>query len=97
MQERDTPSAGPEPRLLIDQAISRGLTAVERDVEIGDAVADVMDARPTLRQELGHGTCGIAGLEQLDVHRTETQTDDPGAIGGLRPSRGESQYVAVEG
>src|SRR5882672_1433558 len=97
MQERDAPSAGSTPGLLIDQLIACRAAACQRGVEVGDAVADVVDAGPAFRKKLRHGTLGIARLEQLDVDVAEMQADDRGAIGGFGPSRSESQDVAVKG
>src|SRR2546426_900851 len=96
MDERDAPSAGPAPGRFIDQVIARRPAALQRGVEIGDAVGDVMDARTALRKELRHGTGGIAGLEQLDVDTAEIQADDRGAVEGFGPSGRESQDLAIE-
>lgn len=97
MQKRDATFAGPAPGRFIDQAVPKSLTALQRGIEIGDAVANVVDARPASGQKLGDGTRGIARLEELDVDGTEPQADDPGAIGGFRMPRREAEDVPVEG
>src|SRR5437667_5053987 len=97
MEKCDAPSACSEPGRLVDQLVAGGAAALQGGVEIGDAVTDVMDARPALRQEFGDGAGGIPRFEQLDVDRAEVQADDRGAISGFRASGRESQNVAIEG
>src|SRR6267378_7258599 len=97
MQESDAPPAGPAPGLLIDQLIAGRPAPRQGGLQIGHAVADVVDAGPAFRKELRHGTLGIARLEQLDVDVAEMQADDRGAIGGFGPSRSESQDVSIKG
>src|SRR6266404_3778138 len=97
MQKSDAPSAGPAPGRLVDQVVSRRAAALERGLQVRDAVADVMNARPAFCKEFRHGTRGIARLEQLDVDAAEVEADDRGAISGFGPSRRESQDVAIKG
>jgi len=97
MNKSDAAAAGSAPGRLIDQAVSRGLTALQRGTEVGNAVADVMNARTALRQKLGDWTRGVAGLEQLDVDGTEPQADDGGAVRGFRMPGSKAQDVAVKG
>lgn len=98
MKKSDAAAAGSAPGRLIDQAVSRSLTALQGGIEIGNAVANVMNAGTALRQKLGDRTRRIAGLEQLDVHGTEPQADDLGAVRGFRIPGGGSkpEDVAVK-
>src|SRR5882672_10675797 len=97
MQERDAPAAGPAPRRLIDQLVARSAAALEGGVEIGHAVADVMDAGAAFRKELRHGTGRIGRLEQLDVHVAEAQADNLGTVRSFGRSGSKIEDVAVEG
>src|SRR5438874_3053154 len=96
MQESDAPSAGPAPGGFIDKLIAGRPATRQGGVQIGHAVADVVDAGPAFRKELRHGTLRIARLEQLDVDAAEMQADDRGAIGHFGPSWSESQDVAIK-
>src|SRR4029077_9556416 len=97
VQESDSPSAGPAPGRLIDQFVARRATARERGLQVRDAVADVMDARPAFCKEFRHGTVGVVRLEELDVDAAEMKADDRGAIDDLARSGRESQDVSIEG
>lgn len=96
MKKCDASPAGSAPRRFIDQAITGSLAPRQRAVEIGNTVADVMDAGATLGKKLRHGTVGIGGFEQLDVDRTEMQADDGRAVGRFRPAGSKTQNVAVK-
>ena len=67
MYERDPPAAGPGARHLIDETVAGFPARGERGVEIGDPVADVVDARPPSCQKLGDRAIGVAGRQQLDL------------------------------
>jgi len=55
-------------------------------LQIGHAVADVVDAGPAFRKELRHGTLRIARLEQLDVDVAECRLTivAPSAVSAVR-------------
>jgi len=97
MQERDAPAAGPAPRRLIDQLVARNAAAFESGIEIGDAVADVMDARAAFRKELCHGAGRIGRLEQLDVHLPDPHGDNLGTVRRFGRPGSKTEDVAVEG
>src|SRR5207247_11146896 len=83
MQERDAAAIGAAAGLLVDQTVAGRPAALERPVEIGHAVADVMDARSASSEELRHGALGVARLEQLDLNVAQREADDRSAIGGF--------------
>src|SRR5436309_13918509 len=97
MQERDAPAAGPAPRRLIDQLVAGSAAAFESGIEIGDAVADVMDARAAFRKELCDGAGRIGGLEELDVHLLDPQGDNLGTVRRFGLPGSKTEDVGVEG
>ncbi len=96
MKKSDSPPAGPAPGRLIDQPIARRATARECGIEISDAVADVMNARATFREELRHGAGRFGRLEQLDIDIAKVEADDSGAVRVLRGSGSQAEDIAVE-
>src|SRR5947199_10401551 len=96
MHERDTPAAGAAPWHLVDETVPLRPAALERPVQIRHAVADMMDARPALGEELRHRAVWIAGLEQLDLDVAEGQGDDRRAVRRLGAPRLEAEDVSVE-
>jgi hypothetical protein len=96
MYEGDPPAAGPAPGLFVDQPVPRRATARQGAIEVGDPVADVMDAGPAVGEKLRYGTPGVARFEQLDVHVAKGQADDGRPVRGFRRAGSELQHVAVE-
>ena len=97
MQEGDAAASGATAWDVVHEAIPGGAAPFQRAVEIGYAVADVMDTGAAAREKLRNRTAGLAWLEQLDVHVAEPQTHDGGAVGGFRGTGLETQYVTIEG
>src|SRR5256885_9841607 len=97
MQKGDTPAPGAPTRLSIDEPVARGATALERSVEIGHSVADVVNAGAAPGEELRYGTCGVPGLEQLDLHVAQSEADDRRAIGGFGKPKLQDPDVPGEG
>ena len=96
MDERDATTGGAAPRGGIDELVTGGATALQRGIEIGDAVADVMNPGTTPGEELGDRRIGVARLEQLDVDVPELQGDDRGAVRLFGRLGSDAQHVAVE-
>jgi hypothetical protein len=61
VEEGNAAAAGTGTGYLIHQAIAGRSTRSQRGFEIGDAIADVMDARSALGQESGNGTRRVGG------------------------------------
>src|SRR5439155_20947479 len=80
----------------VDETVSRRPAALERPVQIRHAVADMMDARPALGEELRHRAVRIAGLEELDLDVAQRQGDDRRTVGRLGAPRLEAEDVAIE-
>ena len=96
MQKGNAAAAGAAARRFIDEAVAGGAGAGQRGIQIGDAVADVVDPRAALGQEPGDRAVRIARLEQLDVDVAEREAHDRRAVGRLRVARVETQHVAIE-
>lgn len=96
MHERNPTPAGPRPRRFIDQTIAFPPAALERTVEIGDAVADVVNSGAAPSEESGNGAVGVARREQLDLGFTEGEREDVGAVGHLGGMRMQAEHVPVE-
>src|SRR5437879_990417 len=97
MQKSDAPSTGPAPGRRVDELIAGCPATRQGSVQIGHAVADVVDAGPAFGEKLRHGTLRIARLEQLDVDAAKVEADDRGAISGFGSSRSKAQDVAIKG
>ena len=87
----DTPA-----RCFIDQAVSRAATRREGRVEIGDPVADVVDARSAAGEELRDWPRGIGGREQLEPGGAELDRPNGGSIDGFSGLRLDAEDVAIE-
>ncbi len=96
MHERDAPAAGAASRHLVDETIPRRPAALKRPVQIRHAVADVMDARPTLGEKFRHGATRIARLEELDLDVAQRQSDDRCTVGRFGVSRLEAKDVPIK-
>ena len=70
--------------------------AVEGGVEIGDAVADVVDAGTTALEKLRDRTVRGERSEQLDLRLPERQRHDGRAVGLLGGMRGEAEHIPIE-
>ncbi len=97
MDERDAMPAGTAARRLVDQSVSRLPTGVQGPIEIGYAVADVVDAGPVLREEPVDRGVRDEGCQQLDVHVAEREGNNFRPVGGFRMGGFEAQDVPVEG
>src|SRR2546422_872319 len=97
MEEGDAAACGAAARYLVHETVARRAAALQRQVEIGHAVADVVYARAAAREKLRHGAIGIAGLEQLDLNVAQREADDRSAVGRLGSPRREAEDVTIEG
>ena len=67
------------------------------DVEIGDPVADVVDARSPTREKLRDRPVGIPRSQQLHFGLPEGQRDDGGTVGHLGLVGLETEHITIEG
>lgn len=96
MDEGNAPLARSAAGLLVDQSVAVFATPFERVIEIGDTVADVMDARPALGQEPSYGAVWRLGTEELDTDFPEGHGNNLGPICILGRGRGEPEHVPIE-
>ena len=96
MDESDSTAARSHPGHFIDQPVSPGAALGQRLVEIGDAVADMMDPRSAPLEKFGDGAFGRARFQQLDLGGAQGKRDDVRAIGSFRRMRRDAEHVAIE-
>ncbi len=97
VQEGDATAACADARRSVHELIPGGAAPLEGAIEIGHAIADVVNAGAAPGQEFGDRALRIARFEQLDGDVAEGNTDDRGAVGGFGMPGLEAQHVAVEG
>lgn len=97
MNEGDPVATSSRPGNLIDQSISGSRCRSEGLVQIGDPVADMVNAGAPPGEESGDGAVGSLGFEQLHVRLAEGKRDDASSVGPLRMSWSEAENVAIEG
>ena len=97
MDERHTAPTCTRTRLLIHELVAGAAAGIESFVQIGNPVADVVDAGPAFGQEFGDGTIGGAGLQKLDLGVAEVQRDDHRPIRHFGAAGGETKHLGIEG
>jgi thioredoxin 1 len=97
MYERDPSSSSAGPRALVDEAISRYPTRLNRCVQIRHAVADVMDPWAALREESADRAFSIQGGQELDLGLPEGEGQNGGPVDYLRWMRLNAKDVSVKG
>jgi len=71
VNEGNAVSSCPETRGLIDQVVAVETATLQGGIQIGNAVAEVMNTWPSASEELRDGAIRIHRLEQFDRGRTE--------------------------
>lgn len=97
MDEGDAPAAGTPARNFVDEPVAGLPAALERRVEIGDPIADVMNAGTPPLQESGDWPVLVLRREELDLGFTEGKRHDVGAIGRLGWVRRKAEHLPIEG
>ena len=87
MDEGDSAAARSDPGRFIDQPVAPGLAFGQGLVEVGDAVADVVNARTAPLEKSGDRSIGSPRLEQLDLGFAEAEGNDARAVGLFRRMR----------
>jgi len=96
VKKGDTPAPGAGPGKLVDQPKAKGAAALQRLVKVGDAEAEVMDARTASGEKSADRAVGSERLEKLDVDVAERERQDGGAVGLLGRLGRRPEYVAIK-
>jgi hypothetical protein len=96
MEKSHTPTVSALSRLFVHQPVTEVPATGQRLVEIGDAIADVVDTGPTTGEKPGDRRVGFDGLEELDVCAPEREAHDRSSVGGLSGPGLEAKDVAIE-
>lgn len=97
MHKRNSPSAGSRPRNLVYQAVAGFPAGSDSGIQIGNSVADMMDAGAASSQELAHRAFLFHGSQQLDLGVTKRECQDGGPINHLGWMRLDSENIPVKG
>lgn len=81
MEKSDPFSFRSDPWDVVDELNSRSTAALERSIQIVDREADVMQPRPSLRDEAPDGGIGVPRLEQLHQRTSGVEARYAGAVG----------------
>src|SRR5439155_21737794 len=96
MKEGDAPAARTAPRDGVDQAVASRPAALQRPIEFGHAVAEMVDPGPALGEKPRHRALWILRLEELDPDAAQAERNDRRAVGGLGSGWLEAEHVPVE-
>ncbi len=73
MNEGNPTARRPRPWHLVYQAVSRGAAGLERGVEIGNLIADVVDTGASFGQEFSNRTVGLKRCQQLHLRLSQRE------------------------
>lgn len=97
MKKRDPLSLRTDARNVVNEPGPGGAAPLERRVEIIHREADVMDRRPSFRNESPDRRVGLARLQELDNRPSRVESRDPRAVGVGQVELLQSEYFPVEG
>jgi thioredoxin len=97
MQERNAPAASPRAWPLVHQAIASRPTGLDGGIEIGDPVADVMNAGAALGQESSNGAVSLDWSQKLDLGLSERERQNSGSVNRFRRMGLDSENVTIKG
>ena len=97
MNKGDPLSLRADPRNVVNEPGPGRTAPLERRVEIVHCKADVMNRRPSLRDEPLDRRVGLLRLEQLDYRPARVESGDPRAVGIGQIDVVQSEYFPVEG
>jgi hypothetical protein len=96
MHESNPAATGAPSRGLVDQLVTGGPASLERGIQIGDPVTDVVNPGSPFFQESRHRTVRVARNQKLDFGVAEGQGNDGGTVGNFWRVRSEAEDVAIE-
>lgn len=97
MYEGDPASPGSDTWYLVYQTVSGCPAGLECRVEIGNPVADVVNARASPGEEFSNGTVRVERREQLNLGVSQWKRQDGGAIDCFGRMRHDAKDVPVKG
>jgi len=96
MQEGDAPPVSALTGRFVDEPVAGTATRIEGTVEVGDPVADVVNARSATREKPSDRTVGAVWLQKLHLNVAECQADDRRAVDPFRRAGDEAEDVTIE-
>ena len=96
MHEGNPAAGGPSARHLVYQTVSSGSAGLECRVEIGNPIADVVNAGPAPGQEFSNRTVRLERGQQLHFRVAHWKRQDGGAIDGFGRMGHQAQDVPVK-
>ena len=97
MHEGDAVSAGARAGCLVYQLVTGLPAGGQGRIEIGNTVADVVNAGPAASKKSSDWTVRLERRQQLHERFTERQRHDGRAVGDFGRMRLDAEDVAVEG
>jgi hypothetical protein len=97
VQEDYSPPRRSLARNLVHKTVSRVPAGLNGRVQIGDAIADVVNAGATLRQKFAHRTVRLDRSQQLDLRLAEWECQNGGTVGYFRWMRLNPEHIPVKG
>ena len=83
-------------RGFIHQTVACGAALFEGSLEVGNPIADVMNAGTVAVEKPGDGSVGRGGRQELDVGFTQRQGNYPGSVDIFNRSRLDPEHGAIE-
>src|ERR1051325_5153311 len=96
MDEGDASAAGAAAGNGVDQAVAGRPAALQRPIEIGHTVAEMVDPGPAFGEKPRHRALWILRLEELDPDVAQAERNDGRAVGGFGSGRLEAEHVPIK-
>ena len=97
VDKSDAPPADAGPGHVVDQAVASPAAGVEGAVEVGNSIADVMDAGAAVLEKSGNRAVGVLGGEEFNLALAKLQGNDIRAVGDLGRMWRQAEHVTVKG
>jgi thioredoxin 1 len=97
MQERNAPAASSRAWPLVHQTIASRPAGLDGGIEIGDPVADVMNAGAALGQESSNGAVSLDRRQKLDLGLSKRERQNCGSVNRFRRMGLDSEHVTIKG
>jgi hypothetical protein len=96
VDECNSSTFGAYPRRFVNEAVACGPAGHKRGIQIGHAIADVMNAGTSLGKEFPNRTFGLERGQQLDLRIAERESQNPSPIYLFGWMRFQAEDIAVE-